>query len=69
VIENHQVGLARRNGGQRLRTVRRECDLMPGRPKKVAKHEAHVFIVVGEQQITHGWARTCLLLTFSGTAR
>ena len=35
--------------------------VVPRGAKKITQHQAHVFVVVGQQQITHGSTSTCLV--------
>jgi hypothetical protein len=47
------------DGGQDGEPVLYEIDFMTRGPEQVAKHQAHLFIVVGEKQVTHESTGVC----------
>ena len=59
VIEDDEVGLACLDGGEGGVAVFDEVDLVARGPKEVAKHQAHLFVVVGEKQVTHESTEGC----------
>jgi hypothetical protein len=59
VVENDEVGLAGLDSGEGGVTVFDEVDFVSRGPEQVPEHQAHLFVVVGEEQITHGSTGGC----------
>jgi hypothetical protein len=59
VVEYNEVRFASLDGGEGGVAVFDEVDLVARGPEQVAEHQAHLFVVVGEEYVTHGSTRVC----------